>query len=450
MLHEISMTHTSYHNLHEPTNMGLMKKLYKLVTALIIGVSLFLCWQIIVQARSAQIDKIELAELNHMRYGLLSVDVWKDQLAIIVTEEINKLDIRPHEKALKQTLEVQLGVLIDKINARIQESNKGTASGFLKQAFMNVFVSIEDIKKGIPTYADAMLAEMKKPRAQRQLKSMLKTKVDGYINETFDMQDMTQVNRILFRTNALNVEDAKLILAKEIDTKYGIVRTQSIILVILIVILFAIPYFIKKPLEPFQYFSLVIALLILLAAGVTIPMIDMEAKISKMTFMLMDHPINFENQVLFYQSKGVLDVFWIMITDSSVLMQFVGILMVCFSIVFPLIKLTTSVAYYYDFRGSRSKKWVEFFVLKSGKWSMADVLVIAIFMSYIGFNGVITSQFGKLKNATPDLVIFTTNGTSLQPGYFLFLGYAILAMVLSGMLMRRADYAEKIHQSNVH
>lgn len=401
-------------------------------------------------ARSAQISKIELAELNHMRYGLLSVDVWKEQLSIIVTDEIDKLDIRPHEKTLKRTLEIQLGVLIDKINQRIQESNKGSAKGFLKQVFLNIFVSIEDIKKGIPGYADAMLAEMKRPQAQMQLKTILKNKMNGYINQTFDMQDMTQVNRILFKTNALSVEDAKEKLAKDIDVKYSIVRTQSIILVVLIAILFAIPYLGKKPLMPFQYFTLVASLLILLAAGVTIPMIDMEAKISQMTFMLLDHPIHFKNQVLFFQSKGILDVFWIMITDSSTMMKFVGILMVCFSIVFPLIKLSTSVAYYYDFHHARSKKWIEFFVLKSGKWSMADVLVVAIFMSYIGFNGIITSQFGKLKNATPDLVIFTTNGTSLQPGYFLFLTYAILAMVLSGMLMRKPDMAAKVNESNEH
>ena len=42
---------------------------------------------------------------------------------------------------------------------------------------------------------------------------------------------------------------------------------------------------------------------------------------------------------------------------------------------------------------------VRFFVLKSGKWSMADVMVVAIFMAYIGFNGIITSQFGQFSSA---------------------------------------------------
>lgn len=67
---------------------------------------------------------------------------------------------------------------------------------------------------------------------------------------------------------------------------------------------------------------------------------------------------------------------------------------------------------------------------------MADVMVVAIFMAYIGFNGIITSQFGKLKSASQELVILTTNATSLQPGFYLFLTYTVLALFLSGFLSR--------------
>lgn len=68
---------------------------------------------------------------------------------------------------------------------------------------------------------------------------------------------------------------------------------------------------------------------------------------------------------------------------------------------------------------------------------MADVMVVAIFMAYIGFNGIITSQFGQLSSAGQELVILTTNGTSLQPGYYLFLTYTLLALFLSGFLTRK-------------
>jgi hypothetical protein len=69
---------------------------------------------------------------------------------------------------------------------------------------------------------------------------------------------------------------------------------------------------------------------------------------------------------------------------------------------------------------------------------MADVMVVAIFMAYIGFNGIITNQFGQLSAAAgQELEILTTNGTSLQPGYYLFLTYTLLALFFSGFLSRK-------------
>lgn len=434
------MTQPIYHNSTETLKIRTMKMTYRILSVLIILASIFLCIEIVENARTNQINKIENAELNHIRYGLLSIDTWKVQLSYIVTDEIDKMDIiKNHQEGLKKTLESQLNVLIDKINARIAESNKGSAKGWFKQTFINVFVSIDEIKKGVPEYADAMIAEMKKPQAQQRVKSLLKEKVNGYILNTFDMQDMSQINRILLKTNAISIEDARHKLDGDIAKTFNIIERESYILIALSIILFAIPLMRKGPVDKFEYFTLVTCLLILLITGVTTPMIDMEAKISKMSFVLLNHPINFENQVLFFQSKSVIDVFMIMITNPSFMMKFVGVLMVCFSIVFPIIKLLSSVGYYFNFKEARQRGWVNFFVLKSGKWSMADVMVVAVFMSYIGFNGIITSQFGKLKNASEELVILTTNGTSLQPGYYIFLSYALLAMGLSVLIHRLTE-----------
>jgi hypothetical protein len=63
-------------------------------------------------------------------------------------------------------------------------------------------------------------------------------------------------------------------------------------------------------------------------------------------------------------------------------------------------------------------------------------MVIAVFMAYIGFNGIIKSQFGKLKHVSEELMILTTNGTSLLPGYYVFVTFVLLALFLSEFLMR--------------
>lgn len=411
----------------------------KFVLSLIIFVSIaIISYQVITKSRASQHLKKDYAELNHFKYGLFSVDTWKEQLSQIVADEIDDLSLtRKNEKFLKSHLEVQLGVLIDKIIERIRTTNNKTPKGWFKQGLMESFVDVNDIKKGVPEYAAAMMAEMKSARAESQIKNLLKEKINQYMAETFDTRDPSLKNQILKRYKSNNEEDTKALIQNMLKENQKEINKFALIMVILAVILFLIEGFNKEPVPQTQYFIMTLTLLILLVTGVTTPMIDMEAKITKLSFVLFDHPVTFENQVLYFQSKSIIDVFWVMITHKEIQMKAVGILMVAFSIVFPVFKMLSSLAYYYDYSRARTYKVVQFFVLKSGKWSMADVLVVAIFMAYIGFNGIINSQLGDLATASKDLEVMTTNGTNLQPGYYIFLTYTILAMFLSGYLKSR-------------
>ena len=80
---------------------------------------------------------------------------------------------------------------------------------------------------------------------------------------------------------------------------------------------------------------------------------------------------------------------------------------------------------------------------------MTDVLIIAIFMAYIGFNGIISSQFGKLHSTDNEIVLLTTNGTSLQSGFYLFLAYAVLALFLTEFLSHEKPQEDTAEADNV-
>lgn len=415
-----------------------MKLLNLILSSIIIIASVILCHQIISNSISIQKNKNDYAELNHVKYGLFSIEEWKRQITAILAEEINKLYLsETNEKVLRNHIEVLLNTLIDKVDKKIREGNSGTAGGQLTQSFINIFIKLDDIKKGIPEYADAIIHEITKAKTRRQIKAALNKQLHQFADQTFDTQDASQLSSILLRVDSKDIEGARIKLNKEISVKHDLIYKEVILLVILSAILFALSGFSKQPLSPSRYVPLVLSLIILLSAGVTTPMIDMEAKISQMSFMLMGHPIHFENQVLYFQSKSILDVFWVMITHQDFQLKFVGVLLITFSIVFPLLKIVSSLGYYYDYHQAKENPVIRFFVLKSGKWSMADVMVIAIFMAYIGFNGIITSQLGHLSSADQELVILTTNGTSLQPGFYLFLTYTLLALFLSEFLTRK-------------
>jgi len=421
-----------------------MKQLSLFLSIIIVIVSVILCQQIIANSLSNQKNKNDYAELNNVKYGLFSIEEWKRQITVIIAEEIDKLYLsKANERVLRQHIEVLLNTLIDKVDNAIREGNSASAGGQITQSFINIFINMDDIKKGIPEYAEAVIRELTKSKTRRQIKTMLNAQLELYSKQTFDTQATSQLRRILLRTGSQDIEGARIKLNEDISVKDDLSSKEVILLIILSVILFALSGFSKQPLAPSRYILLVLSLLILLIAGVTTPTIDMEAKISQMSFMLMGHPIHFENQVLYFQSKSILDVFWIMITHKDIQMKFVGVLLITFSIFFPLLKIASSLGYYYNYHHARENPVIKFFVLKSGKWSMADVMVVAIFMAYIGFNGIINSQFGQLSSAGQELVILTTNGTSLQPGYYLFLTYTLLALFLSGSLTRKPQASER-------
>ena len=417
-----------------------MKLLKLFLSSIIIIALVILCHQIISNSISNQRNKNDYAELNHIKYGLLNVEKWKQQIAIILAEEIDTLSLsKKNEQELRKHIEVLLNKLIDQADKKIKEGHSRSAKGRVKQAFINTFISLEDIKKGIPEYTDAIIHEMTKSKTKGQIKTVLNKELEKYSDKTFDTTDKSQMSRILLRTGSKDIESARIKLNKAISVKQDLIWKESIGLILLSVILFSLSGFSKQPLAPSRYILLVGSLIILLTAGVTTPTIDLEAKISQMNFMLMGHPIKFENQVLYFQSKSILDVFWIMITYKDIQMKFVGVLMITFSVLIPLLKIVSSLGYYYNYHRARENPVIKFFVLKSGKWSMADVMVVAIFMAYIGFDGIIDSQFDQLRSASQDLMILTTNGTSLQPGYYLFLTYTLLALFLSGFLGRKCQ-----------
>ncbi|HWR72811.1 MAG TPA: paraquat-inducible protein A, partial [Nitrospirota bacterium] len=411
-------------------------KLFNLILSLMIVLaSAVLCQQLISLSLANQQDKADYAMLKHVRYGLFSVEEWKKQLTGIISAEINKLYLsKTTERELRKRLEDLLDTLIDKVYERIREANAKSAEGRFKQSFINMFIDLKEIKKGIPEYADALMRELTKTKTRKQVKTLLNRQLEQYFSETFDEQDMTRIDLILRRTGARNIEGAREKLAGNIATRNTLIVRESVLLLILPIALFSWSVLSRQPLSPARYVLLLLCLVILLTAGVTTPMIDIEAKLSRMGFVLMGHTVHFEDETLYFQSKSILDVFRIMITHKDLSMNFVGILLITFSIVFPLLKIVSLPAYYYDYRGARKNPVVGFFVVTAGKWSMADVMVVAIFMAYIGFSGIITSQLKQLSEATRGLDLVTTNGTALQPGYYLFLTYTMLALFFSGFL----------------
>jgi paraquat-inducible protein A len=118
-------------------------------------------------------------------------------------------------------------------------------------------------------------------------------------------------------------------------------------------------------------------------------------------------------------------------------MSLVAVLVILFSVVFPALKMLALSASLFRPSLLRNSRIVRLLAFELSKWSMADVMVLAIFMSFIAFNGVIESGMAGIRGepAVQQLVL-PTNSSTILPGYYLFIGFCLSSIYLSKKLER--------------
>ena len=377
--------------------------------------------------------KEDLIELSNIKYGLFSIDEWKQILAGIISKKIEQFDLASTDKKqLRQEITTFLYKIINEFEENYYEENSRTITGMFQLGVARLTGTFTQLKKNVPTFTERILEFMNDPRNKKAVRTYILKKLDEYTDKTFGKIDYTTHNEIIARHQLQDREQALALLASRIDSIQNESQPYKASLLGMAV-LFALYLLFNKRFSKSEYMIMTMICMILLLSGLLLPMIEIDARIATMNFTLLGEAVTFKDQVLYYKSKSILEVVQLMITQSKVDLLLVGLLVFIFSVLFPFSKLASSVMYIYS-RRLRSNKIVRFLIFKTGKWSMADVMVIAIFMAYIGFSGIITEQLKQIEKITPTLDLLTTNNSNLRTGFFLFTAFAILSLLVSHKL----------------
>ena len=407
--------------------------------------------------------KTDRGEINNVGYGLLDADQWVTRLAGVVERRVNAFELtEANRPQIKRAVEQVLNGLVAEVEKALHRRNQKVGGswadqlkGALQQGVQDLLIDFGDLHRKVPQYAEMVVQELAKPEAKRQIKEQLLAFMQSAAGSTFAKTDRSRLQALMAAYGCAEVSACELAISARIEAARVPVLQQLAGLFTLIGLLFTVcldprpslaaaapgPDRASPPprpgLDQFRLFLLTGATLILLAGGILTPLIEIEARIAELSLQVLGEPVTFSNQVLYFQTKSIFDVVSILARTGAADMILVAVLLVTFSVIFPALKVVATYLYYYDYRGLRRSPVVRFFALNSGKWSMADVMVIAIFMAYIGFSGLVGSQLGALRRANAALEVLTTNGTSLAPGFFLFLGFVLASLLLSTILENR-------------
>jgi len=387
-----------------------------------------------------------LGEINRINYGLFNMQLWKEKAVDIFTKRINDFQVPSQAYVdIEAELKVYLNQLYKEwllsgklVNQFVDEAEK---SGKMNKMVANLAKSYFGkemknfgIDKRIPAIAATLTEEIKRNEPM----------LAGYLKE--GLQDL------LFDENDIMVNDRReavyqyyghtplIDTNKDLSDRVAKLETrinQRIKVVYAIVLGFVIFCFIVYAQigGPTAISLITFASIILLVLGVTMPMIDIDGRLNAFEMNLVGSKISFDEQYLYYQSKSILDVTSTLIKGRGIDLKIVGIMIFLFSIAVPFIKLLLSSIFLYS-NNIRNSKIAKGIIYHLGKWSMADVFVVAMFMAYIGFYGIINAQLNEIGGNRTGYAIETLNYSRLSPGALFFTTYCVLS-IITGIMIKR-------------
>ncbi len=384
--------------------------------------------------------KTDYADLNNISLGLFSVDQWRDKVSGIINRQVRHLTLTPKQKKDLQ-IEVQqiILALINKAEALIDKKPK-TLGGKLKKLVVKTFVNTDKIKAQVPGFAKTIIAKIDNPANKNKLSNLALDKFNqvlqsSSVDSTIATND-SLTNSMYQKYHATSSDDFNQKLLASLKN----IRTQTYQycfgMLVCVTTVLMLWWFLRKRvgLHATLFIMSLFFAFILLAVGLTASMIEVDARVRSLDFVLLGEHVVFKDQVLFFQSKSILDVVEVLIKQPGADSIGVGILILAFSILFPIMKLTSTGIHILSKRKLAENKVIRYFAFQSGKWSMADVIVIAILMAYIGLNGLLEGQLASLNVKSDFLTILTTNNTALQPGYIVFISFVLYGLILSTIL----------------
>jgi hypothetical protein len=426
-----------------------MKQFLIVLIILLVAVSVWKSFELIPAYQAMKEYKEDKAEINKINYGLFNIKIWKEQALKVFENRIGEFEISPKaydqvESELEKYLRginkdyIESGKVFNKI-FEDAEKNPSINKVFLKLIKDNAVPQIKklDIPKHIPSLAVQLAKELKKQ--EPQLRDVMRNELKKILhdNDSFTYTDPREKIYQKYSQKDLTSTNGKLNVL--IDNSKQ--KTDELIRIIYFCLMagFILALLFTSTLGIVPSVTLMtIVSIIFLVLGVNLPMIDIEALLNSFSINVLGTDLGFQKQYMYFQSKSILDVTESMIRSKGLDLKVVGCMVLCFSVIFPFIKLVLTIFYLYSIR-LRNSKWVQNIIFYLGKWSMADVFVVAMFMAYIGFYGIVTSQLGDIENNKGGFAVETLNNSSLSPGALFFTTYCIMSIVLGIMVNKKVN-----------
>lgn len=385
--------------------------------------------------------KEDYSTVNSITFGVFSVDLWRDKLSDIVTKKIKDFKVTKDQKVdMRESIEKELHAMVNQITKDFTKPQKSIGDKLKKFAFKQ-FVDPKELHAQVPSFAKTIVDRLNSPKATNKIKNIATSKFKQLADETYDSTKVvikSATNQLFSKYGVKDLKtynksiESKLEESRKITYNYAYAMLACMVATILLWVALRN----KLQLQTTLFIMSLLQALSLLITGATVSIIEVDARLSTLEFSMMGEKVVFDNQVLFYQSKSIIGIADVLIKQPKPDSITVGILIILFVIILPLLRMAARGLHMLCKPSISENKVTRYLAFESGKWDMADVMVVGIIMTYMGLNGILESQLSGLNMKDDVIYTNTVNYSSLQAGYIIFVGYVVFAKTLSYFLKR--------------
>ncbi len=161
-----------------------------LLSAGLLVVAVVLTVHLITESRVNQELKNDLGEINHIRYGLLNADEWKERVTLILTKKIIEFDLKPENREeLQESLQIIMYGLLDDLEKVMEQRTSGQFSG-MKKWIAGMVLDVNQLRDSVPSYAGKVLDELNKPKTKQGIQTYLTDKLGNLSESTYNLDSM--------------------------------------------------------------------------------------------------------------------------------------------------------------------------------------------------------------------------------------------------------------------
>ena len=257
-------------------------------------------------------------ELSNASYGFFNVDIWEEKFYDILSKKIDEFQINESDReANYKKISSLLELIINEFEINYKSNN--IQKSFLGVSYKNIGVDLfsifEELKNNIPNISNTILEFFEIDENKYKLKSYLNQQLQDFTRTTFSQTDYYPLYKILDTYGQNSITQTQIEIDNRIDKIDSLIKPFYILLIIIIGS--SLAFFLNNKMNSLDIILLSIISLVLLFLGISLPMIDIDARIKLIEFNFIGEKIKFSNQVLYFKSKSLIQVCKLMLSNSE-------------------------------------------------------------------------------------------------------------------------------------